>query len=102
MAETLNSTGETMDILKEALTKFHSENPSESDKLKGQILEWGSAIPSGAGTLGEVIVSQIENRVSMREPKGKTTVRQFIEELFSPNDKGELNADIVMGRLQIG
>ncbi|MFH1970825.1 MAG: hypothetical protein ABIJ05_00370 [Patescibacteria group bacterium] len=54
-------------------------------------------------TLGEILTSQIEYRVEEHCKAGnQITTEEFVEMLFSPNPKGEINADIIIGRIQIG
>jgi len=55
------------------------------DDVKGAILEWGSACPSGSGeTLGDILESQVRHQARQR----KMTVQEFVDFLFElPNSE---------------
>ena len=90
--------------------KFSKSHPSEGKGLHGELLLWGAAV-GGSGlfsfgpntTLAEMIRSQIKNIVENQGEKSGRAVSadEIIEDLFSPNSAGEIDADIIMGRFQL-
>lgn len=102
MVEASSRTETTRDIFEARAMEFQRENPIESRKLAGDLMEWGAAVPGG-GTLGKLVASQIDFSVHRRSEKGHPiTVKEYVENLFSPNLEGKVNADIIMARLQLG
>lgn len=102
MVETPQEEEITIDIFKKRAIEFKKVNPEESKRLVGNLLEWASAVELGS-TLGQILASQIDYQVQEHCKSGNPiTTEQFVEMLFSPNPKGEIDADIIMGRLQLG
>lgn len=102
MSETLIPHRSIIDIFEARAIEFQKVNPVESRKLAGNLLEWASAIPI-EGTIGDIVASQISFILENgRKTEPTLTAEQVVEGLFSPNPKGEIDADIIMGRLQLG
>lgn len=84
---------------------FSDKYPKEGKTLLGDLMLYGSFAPGmgGDATLWDIIKSQINHRVSISQQRGNIkTAEDFIDQLFEPNNSGEITADIIMGRLQIG
>ena len=92
----------TIDIFEKRAIELQKVNPEESKKLAGELLYWASSVDPN-GTFGETLASQINYQVREQCKSGNpTTTEKFVEMLFSPNPEGKIDADIIMGRLQIG
>ena len=95
----------TLQIFLDRVTRFSDKYPEEGKILYGSLLEWASSpeIAARVNSLGEAIESQITSCIDeMRKHGRKVSVAKFIEGLFLPNPAGEISADIVMGRFQMG
>jgi len=83
--------------------RFHEEHPKEFEDLFGELMYWASSVAPSVNTSGEVITSQIEYNVEQIRKRGvEISVEEYIDDLFSPNPAGEISADIIMGRFQLG
>jgi|WetSurSiteA1Bulk_404760.scaffolds.fasta_scaffold00041_3 hypothetical protein len=106
MTERLLQEVATIDIFERRAIQFQRENHLESRKLAENILEWASIVAEETyeyKTIGDILASQINFRVQEIKDSGhQITTEQYIEDLFCPNCRGEIDADIIMGRLQIG
>lgn len=93
-----------IDLFQTAVRKLRRENPVEAERLGGNLLEWASVVSGGEElTLAQVLERQIVFAIERVRGTGKqTTPQEYIDGLFSKNPKGELTADIIMGRLQLG
>lgn len=105
MGERISTARPTYEILEEQLTVFSKEHSEESKNLQGELMQWGAAVMEAAGveTLGELVVLRIEQSVANINYEGdKTTVEEYVKSLFSPNETGQITADTIMARLQLG
>jgi hypothetical protein len=85
------------------VNKFNEEYPEASKDLYGELLLWASVVASPGETAAKVIESQIEYSVGqIRKSGGQITVEEYLDGLFSLNSAGEISADIIMGRFQLG
>lgn len=91
----------------EEAEKFSVRYPEEGGQLQGELTLWGLAVfesgLSQARITGELIKEQIvliaEN---WSNKSGKViTPEEVIEDLFSLNPEGKIDADIIMGRFQL-
>ena len=98
----------TIQAFLEKIKKLNEENPEQSKLLYGELMLWGASVAAAEKVpaetaLGEIIESQINFAVQKQREKGRQiTVEEFVEGLFSPNPAGEISAEIIMGRLQLG
>jgi hypothetical protein len=98
----------TVQVFLDRAKQFHDEYPEESGHLLGELMLWGAAVVdsghvTGGGTLADMVASQIDYSVqASREAGSQITTEEFVEGLFSENPDGEISADIIMGRLQLG
>ena len=102
MSESLSPQSRVIDVFEARAIQFQKANPIESRRLAENLFEWSSVVPM-EGTIGDIIASQIgfilENG---RKTEPNLTVQEVVEGLFSPNPSGEIDAGIIMGRLQLG
>ncbi|OGM30852.1 hypothetical protein A2630_02515 [Candidatus Woesebacteria bacterium RIFCSPHIGHO2_01_FULL_44_10] len=102
MAEQVSSTP-LREVFLDKVVAFEKAYPDEGEKLGGELLSWGSFVGGEEGTLWDLIESQIRYRAGIYQVEGhETNPEDFIDYLFAPNPKGEITADIIMGRLQVG
>ncbi|MEK7565565.1 MAG: hypothetical protein AAB506_00785 [Patescibacteria group bacterium] len=91
----------TIEIFLKRAKGFEKKNPEEARHLMGELLAWGSAVgeSAGGGSLGDLIARQIDSVVD--RSNGRITATDFVNGLFSPNPRGEITADVIMGRFQL-
>jgi hypothetical protein len=83
--------------------RFSAENPIESKRLYGELLSWASAVATNIGSnlkLGDILDKQI--RSGIKASRGYVAPEQYVDGLFEKNLRGEVTADIIMARLQLG
>ena len=77
-------------LIEKKLGEWSASSGNKGNKLKGELLLWGSALPSG--TIGDNLESQIMFKAQNR----KVAPEQIVEQLFSLPD-----ADSFMLELQL-
>jgi hypothetical protein len=92
----------TIDLFELKAAEFERTHPKEAKIMWGEIYDWGATAIEDC-SLKNAIVAQIELRIEERRLSGKPiTPEQFIEELFCPDCRGEVVAETITSRLQIG
>lgn len=92
----------------EKLNEFSERFPEEGHRLAGQLMLYGGTVadrePRPYATLWDMLYTQIMHRVTQHHANGDTAMipEMFIDFLFAPNTAGEISAEIIMGRLQVG
>jgi hypothetical protein len=52
-------------------------------------------------TLGDLLALHIESARNVQISDNPVSIEEYVDGLFSPNPRGEITADIIMGRLQL-
>lgn len=92
----------TIDFFELKAAEFKKTHPKESKIMWGEIYDWGAEMVEEC-SLKKAITTQIERRIKERNLSGESiSPEQFIEELFCPDCTGEITAEVITRRLQIG
>lgn len=89
----------------EKVIAFSEKYPYQGKVLQGQLMLYASYVPGidEKRTVWDIIKSQIDYQVGKHNGAGSSiSAKDFIDYLFEPNPAGEIDAEIIMARLQIG
>jgi len=93
----------TIQAFLEKMQKFEKKNPEEAMFLRGELDIWALAVGAPGEARAETIANQIESSVGRIRKNGvQISIEEYLDGLFSLNPAGEISADIIMGRLQLG
>lgn len=91
------------EVFLDQVRAFETANPEEGKRLAGELMYWGSSVGVGNQSLWDAMEAQVEHRVKVYSSEGHDiSPEEFVVSLFAPNSEGQITADVIMERLQIG